>query len=260
MPVTIPVTDLPDLPELVVFEWQWPQAVRFTPPQHPAEWVQVMEHTGDGTLAFTEPFLDLMAGTGWNGHQKFICTLVGQAIGGPDPGWYEHILDYWGGWQGEPELDGFPHDMDVAPQAAQAFLQTNYWKMAERGATEPEQVRQVLRDQLAHLWLPRQMLAQFHDRLVLDGLHPLEEAAMERAPDGALVFRRGPEHTPSGLQVFLVGTGLPAEEAMAAVEREGGLVPEALHHEGLTAALFRPEEAAALAERRPDWRLLRYEP
>lgn len=260
MSTRLPVTDLPDLPELVVFEWQWPQVVRFTPPLHPQEWVQVMRATGRGALAFTQEFLDLMAGTAWNGHQKFICTLVGQAIGGPDPGWYEHLLDYWGGWQDEPELAGFPDEMDVAPQAAQAFLQTNYWKMAERGATTPEQVRQVLRDHLAQLWLPRQMLAQFHDRLVLDALHPLEEAALERAPDGSLVFRRGPDQTPSGLQVFLVQTGLAANSAMEAVERAGGLIPEALHHDGLTAALFQPEQAAALAARHPDWRVLRYEP
>lgn len=260
MPVSIPVTDLPDLPELPVFDWQWPQVVLFQPPQVPAEWVQVMEHNEDGRLAFTDEFLDLMAGTSWNGHQKFICTLVGQSIGGADPGWYEHLLDYWGGWQGEPELGGFPDDLDVAPQGAVAYLQANYWKMQERGATEAQQVRDVLRASFAHLWLPRPMLAQFHDRLVLDDLHPLESAALERAPDGSFVFRKGPEFEPAGYRVFLVDTGLDAEDAMEAVEREGGLIPESLHHGHLTATLLLPEAAVALAERQPGWKLLRYEP
>lgn len=260
MPAAIPVTDLPDLPELPVFDWQWPQVVLFQPPQIPEEWVQVMEHNEDGRLAFTDDFLELMAGTGWNGHQRFICTLVGQSTGGADPGWYEHLLDYWGGWQGEPGLGGFPDDLDVAPQGAAAFLQANYWKMQERGATEAGQVRDLLRQHFAHLWLPRQMLMQFHDRLVLDGLHPLEQAALERAPDGSFIFRHSPGASPAGYQVVLVETGLPPEDAMEAVEREGGLIPEALHHRGLTAALFLPDTAVALAERRPDWKLLRYEP
>lgn len=260
MPISIPVTDLPDLPELPVFDWQWPQVVLFQPPQVPDEWVQVMAHNDGGRLAFTDDFLDIMAGTGWHGHQKFICTLVGQSIGGADPGWYEHLLDYWGGWQGEPEIGGFPDDMDVAPQGATAYLQANYWKLQERGATDDQQVRELLREHFAHLWLPRAMLQQFHDRLALDALHALEETTLERMSDGSFVFRRGPEFTPSGYRVYLIETGLEPEDAMDAVEREGGLIPEALHHGGLTATLLLPDDAAALAGRQPGWKLLRYEP
>src|SRR5690606_34655566 len=82
LPVSIPATAIPALPELPGCDWQWPQAVLFQPPQVPEEWVQVMEHNEEGRLAFTDEFLDLMAGTSWNGHQKFLCTLVGQSIGG----------------------------------------------------------------------------------------------------------------------------------------------------------------------------------
>ncbi|MCX6021296.1 MAG: hypothetical protein NTZ05_06135, partial [Chloroflexi bacterium] len=260
MPLHIPVTDLPDLPEMPVFEWQWPQVALFEEPRNPDDWIPAMEHTPEGRLAFTLDFLDLMAGAGWGGHQHFVCVLVGQSLGGADPGWYEHILDYWGGWQGEPQLDGFPDEMDVAPQAAEAFLRANYWKLAEQGVTEAGDARQALRDHFAHLWLPRTMLARFHDRLVLDAMHGLEEAALERAPDGSLVFRRGPEYAPSGYQVHLVQTGLPAEAAIAALEAEGGLIPEALHHNSLVASLWLPEAAQGLAERRAAWQVLRYEP